>query len=127
MYFHLEDVRDALLRDILTEEDILESTNYVNGLAARLNVAPDKIRIPAPYPVSQLALFYALMVCARNASMQVTGRDLQAGDDPYERKRAIYEREYKTWEARITAETLTGIDGKPSDSAIPLTTRVART
>ena len=125
MYFNIEDVLDVLLKDLLTDEDIQESTQYVNGLAARLSVAPDHIRTPIAYPVSQLALFYALMVCARNASALIDG-NLETKEDAYERKRAIYEKEYLRWEARITAETFTGLAGADAGDAIPLTTKVRR-
>ena len=116
MYFNMEEVRDVLLRDQLTDEDVAESTDYVNGLAARLGVLPDHIRTPVAYPIRQLALFYALMVCARN----------QSGDDAYERKRAIYEKEYMRWEARISAETFTGDSGKDMGENFPLTAKVRR-
>ena len=125
MYFHIEDVRDVLLKDLLTDEDIEESTQYVNGLAARLKVRQDQIRTPVAYPISQLALFYALMVCARNQSVYID-RNLETQDDAYERKRAIYEKEYQRWESRITAETFTRIEGADSGLDIPLTTRVGR-
>ena len=68
MYFNMEDVRDTLLQPRLSDEDVAESTDYVDGLAARLGVSPERIRTPVAYPIRQLALFYALMVCARNAS-----------------------------------------------------------
>jgi hypothetical protein len=126
MYFDTEDVRDLLLKDRVTDEDVNESTQYVDGLAVRLNVSPNKIRMPVAYPIKQLALFYALMVCARNQSIMVEGRDMEAGDDPYEKKRAIYEKEYQRWESRITAETFTGLSGRDSGEAIPLTTKVRR-
>jgi hypothetical protein len=126
MYFNAEAVRDLLLKDRITDEDIQESTDYVNGVAVRLNVSPDRIRVPVAYPIQQLALFYALMVCARNQSIMVDGRDMEAGDDPYEKKRAIYEKEYQRWEGRITAETFTGLSGRDTGEAIPLTTKVRR-
>ena len=125
MYFNIEDVRDVLLKELLTDADIEESTQYVNGLAARLGVSLDKIRTPVAYPVSQLALFYALMVCARNQSVYVD-RNLETQDDAYERKRAIYEKEYQRWESRITAETFTGDTGVDSGTEFPLTTRIGR-
>lgn len=126
MYFNVEDVRDQLLKDALNDDDISESTEYVNGLAARLNVKQDKIRTPVAYPIKQLALFYALMVCARNQSTMVDGRSLESGDDAYEKKRAIYEREYKLWENRINADTFTGMNGKDTGDFIPLTAKVRR-
>lgn len=126
MYFNMEEVRDVLLKDQLTDEDVAESTDYVNGLAARLGVLPDHIRTPVAYPIRQLALFYALMVCARNQSAMTDGRNLQAGDDAYERKRAIYEKEYMRWEARISAETFTGDSGKDMGENFPLTAKVRR-
>ena len=85
MYFNMEDVRDALLQPNLSDEDVAESTEYVDGLAARLGVSPERIRTPVAYPIRQLALFYALMVCARNASDMTSGRSMEAGEDPMRR------------------------------------------
>ena len=119
MYFNMEDVRDTLLQPRLSDEDVAESTDYVDGLAARLGVSPERIRTPVAYPIRQLALFYALMVCARNASAMTSGRSMEAGDDPYER-------EYMRWEARISAETFTGAEGKDLGENFPLTAKVGR-
>ena len=126
MYFNIEDVRDTLLNGTLTDDDIKESTDYVNGLAARLNVNQSQIKTPVAYPIKQLALFYALMVCARNQSTMTEGRNFNAGDDAYERKRAIYEKEYMLWESRITADTFIGDNGIDTGPFIPLTTRLSR-
>lgn len=125
-YFDLEDVRDELLRGRLTAFDADESTRYVDGLAARLGVRPDAIRSPTPYPVERLALFYALMVCARNLSTLEHGHASEAGDDPYELKRRLYDKEYREWEGRITARTLTGDDGADSGHAMPLSVAIGR-
>lgn len=125
-YFDIEDVRDSLLRGHISESDVNESTRYVAGLAARLGVKAADIRSPTPYPVERLALFYALMVCARNLSMMAQGRANEAGDDPYELKRRIYDKEYREWEGRITASTLTDESGADSGVAMPLTISVGR-
>lgn len=125
-YFDPADVRDNLLRGLLTDADVGESTRYVEGLAARLGVKAADIKTPVAYPVAQLGLFYALMVCARNASTMSEGKTNDSGEDAYELKRKIYEREYQAWESRITAETFAGDPGVDTGAALPLTARLGR-
>lgn len=125
MYFDRENVRDALLKGMLSEEDIDESTDYVNNLAARLGVKPEEIAEPISYPVEKLALYYALMICAENAS-KPTAKDGEAKDDPYEKKRALYEERVRYWERQITRETFVGFAGKSAGEFMPLTIGVSR-
>lgn len=40
MYFTKENVRDKLLKNLLSDEDVAESTDYITNLASRLDVKP---------------------------------------------------------------------------------------
>lgn len=123
MYFEIEQVRDKLLKDVLSEEDIDESTEYINNIANRLKVDHTQIPSPAPYPVRTLAMYYALMICAQNETVLNSGGD-EAGDDSYELKRKTYAKQVADLEGEITAETLLG--GSTVGDKIPLSIRMGR-
>ena len=123
MYFEVEQVRDKLLKDVLSEEDIDESTEYINNIASRLKVDYAQIPVPAPYPVRTLAMYYALMICAQNQSVLNSDGE-EAGSDSYELKRQIYAKRVSELESGITAETLLG--GSSVSDKIPLSIRMGR-
>lgn len=106
-YFNKEDVRDELLRRLLKQEDIDESTAYIDDIAARLRVDPAMIPTPAPYAVRTLAMSYALMQTALNASMN-NGNGGENAADAYELKRRVYSARVAELESEITAQTLLG-------------------
>jgi len=68
-YFTISDIRDELLKGLITEADIAESTAYIDDIAIRLGVRPERIVSPVPFQVKTLAMSYALMLTALNASM----------------------------------------------------------
>jgi hypothetical protein len=106
-YFETEDVRDSLLKGILKQEDIDESTAYIDDLSQRLEVSPTRIPNPPPFQIKTLAMCYALMVCAGNKSM-MNGDGGENGADAWELKRRIYAKRVDELEPQITAQTLTG-------------------
>lgn len=120
-YFNLSDVRDELLKGLIKPEDIAESTAYINDIALRLDVNPDRIPSPAPYQVKTLAMCYALMNTALNASLN-NGAGGENEADAYELKRRVYAKRVAELEAQITAKTLLGggSSGKSFPISIPL-------
>ena len=120
-YFETEDVRDFLLKGILKQEDIDESTAYIDDLAQRLEVAPARIPNPPPFQVKTLAMCYALMLCAGNASL-MNGDGGENGADAYELKRRNYAKRVDELELQMTAATLTGggSTGRRIPTSIPL-------
>ncbi|WP_371374388.1 hypothetical protein [Sporomusa aerivorans] len=106
-YFNKEDVRDELLKRQLKPEDIDESTAYIDDIAARLRVDPAMIPNPAPYAVRTLAMSYALMQAALNASMN-NGNGGENAADAYELKRRVYAARVTELEGEINAQTLLG-------------------
>lgn len=117
-YFEKEEIRDQLLADMLTEEDIADADNYIDDLAQSLNVEPRDIVIPTPYKVKQLAMSYALMICARGGSiMNERGAD---GNDAYEIKRRVYQREIDRLTSAMTVQILTGQKSNAAPGVITL-------
>lgn len=106
-YFNQDEVRDVLLKNILKQDDIDESTAYIDDIAQRLQVSPTRIPTPPPFQVKTLAMCYALMVCAGNASL-MNGDGGENGADAYELKRKNYAKRVEELETQITAQTLTG-------------------
>lgn len=120
-YFDRSEIRDELLKDLITEEDIADSTNYIEDIAMRLGVSPLRIPKPAPYQVKTLAMCYALMLTALNASRNDGG----GGDneaDAYELKRRVYAKRVAELETQVTAQTLLGggSAGKRFPVSIPM-------
>jgi hypothetical protein len=120
-YFEQVDVRDALLKGILKQYDIDESTAYIDDLAQRLEVSPARIPTPPPFQVKTLAMCYALMLCAGNKSM-MNGDGGENGADAWELKRRIYAKRVDELELQMTATTLTGggSTGRRIPTSIPL-------
>ncbi|VBB05572.1 Hypothetical protein LUCI_0782 [Lucifera butyrica] len=120
-YFDPVEVRDELLKSLIKEEDIKESTGYIDDIAIRLGVNPARIPKPAPYQVKTLALCYALMVSAQNASLQ-NGSGGENGADAYEIKRRVYKARVDELEAQVTMQTLLGggSAGRKFPVSIPL-------
>lgn len=122
-YFDPLEVRDELLKTILAEADILDSTAYIDDLAVRFGVNPSKIPTPAPFQIKMLAMCYALMQTALNASMN-NGSGGESEADAYELKRRIYAKRVADLESQVTAQTFTG--GGSSSKKIPLSTPLRR-
>lgn len=104
-YFEIAENRDKLLK--ITEEDIAESTAYIDDLAMRLDVDPTRIPVPVPYSVKTLAMCYALMTAALNASRN-NGGGGENKADAFELKRRVYAKRVAELESQITAKTLLG-------------------
>lgn len=122
-YFDPLEVRDVLLKDILAEADILDSTAYINDLAIRFGVSPSNIPTPAPFQIKTLAMCYALMQTALNTSMN-NGSGGESEADAYELKRRIYAKRVADLESQVTAQTF--ISGGSSSKKIPLSTPIRR-
>ncbi|WP_371366294.1 hypothetical protein SRRS_07170 [Sporomusa rhizae] len=106
-YFDPFEVRDKLLKGLIKQEDIADSTQYIEDLALRLDVDPARIPVPAPYQIKMLAMCYALMSIALNASMN-NGAGGENEADAYELKRRIYAKRVAELESQVTAKTLLG-------------------
>lgn len=106
-YFEITEIRDKLLLKLVKPEDVTESTAYIDDIAIRLGVTPGDIPIPAPFAVKTLAMCYALMTAALNASMN-NGAGGENEADAYELKRRVYAKRVLELESQITAQTLLG-------------------
>ncbi len=122
-YFSLSEIRDELLKNLITEEDVVESTAYIDDIAIRLGVRPERIVTPAPFQVRTLAMNYALMLTALNASMN-NGTGGENAADAYELKRQVYAKRVASLEEQVTALTLLG--GGRSSKKFPASTSVGR-
>lgn len=122
-YFTMDDVRDELLKGLITEDDIIESTAYIDDIAIRLGVRPDRIVMPVPFQVKTLAISYALMLTALNASMN-NGAGGESAADSYEIKRQVYAKRVASLEDQVTAQTLLG--GGSASRKFPVSTRLGR-
>lgn len=120
-YFDTFEVRDALLKKLIKQEDILESSDYIEDIAIRLDVDPSRIPTPAPYQVRALAMSYTLMLVALNASLN-NGTGGENAADAYELKRRAYAKRVSELEAHVTAQTLLGggSAGKKIPMSVPL-------
>jgi len=122
-YFETTDIRDKLLKGSLTEDDIAESTDYINDLAKRLDVAPELIPVPAPFMVKTLAICYALMTAALNASRN-NGGGGENEADAWELKRRVYAKRVAELESQVTARTLLG--GGSQKQKFPISIPIGR-
>lgn len=122
-YFDPFEVRDVLLKDLITQEDIADSTEYIDDIAIRLGVDPARIPVPAPYQVKMLAMCYTLMSVALNAAMN-NGAGGENEADAFELKRRVYAKRVADLEAQVTAQTLLG--GGSSGGKIPVSIPLRR-
>lgn len=100
-YCTIDDCKDTLIK--VEQNDVDEATAYVDALATSKGV--NKIKDPTPYEVKQLAIAYAL---GRRA-LYLGGKQRNGMDgDPYLQKKKFYDAEVQRWEAKITAELLSG-------------------
>ena len=122
-YFDPFEVRDELLKDMIKQEDIADSTEYIDDIALRLGVDPARILVPAPYQVRTLAMSYCLMTIALNASLN-NGAGGENEADAFELKRRVYAKRVAELESQITAKTLLG--GGSSGKKFPMSISLRR-
>lgn len=101
-YCQLEDINDTLLKKTIVQEDIDESTKYIDAIALTFNL-PDGIDNP-PFEIKQLAIAYT---CMRRA-LYLSGKPVNGDADAYELKRKAYEKDVAKWESKLTLELLVG-------------------
>ncbi len=122
-YFEASEIRDKLLQKLVKQEDIEESTAYIDDIALRLGVMPARIPSPAPYQVRTLAMCYALMTTAQNET-RMNSDGGEDGADAYELKRRVYAKRVAELEAQITAQTLLG--GGSAGKKFPVSIQLGR-
>ena len=110
----LEDFKkDELLSDMVTEQDIADTHEFVEDFSWSKGVDP--LEIPnthVPYKVKQLAINYTYMMVAQNASiMNQKGTD---GADAYELKRKVYAAKVDALKDEITVPVLLGAGARES-------------
>jgi hypothetical protein len=110
IYCSTDDIRDELLKELVTEDDLQEASSEIDDLARSLNVSPERIPNPAPNIVKKLTAALTLTITARNNSLMNTGAD---GEDAYEKKRQVWAKEVDRLSRLITPELLLG--GKPPE------------
>lgn len=107
-YFNKDtDIRDDLLKTLVSDSDVAESTDYVDALAQSYGVNPACIATPVPFEIKTIAMTYALITCAENASM-MAGDGGEDGADAYELKRRVLAKKLIEFEKRLRPETFTG-------------------
>ena len=121
-YCTLDDIRDELLKALVTDDDLAEADSEIDDIARSLNVDPTQI--PSnPYPsiVKKLAAALTLNITARNNSL-MNGAD---GEDSYEIKMQVWAKEADRLTKMITPDLLLG--GKPPQkSKFPFTIAMKR-
>ncbi|MCM0759950.1 hypothetical protein M7775_15435 [Sporomusa sphaeroides DSM 2875] len=110
IYCSIDDIRDELLKQLVTEDDLQEASDEIDDLARSLNVNPARIPNPVPNTVKKLAAALTLTITARNSSLMNAGGD---GEDAYEKKRQVWAKEVDRLSKMITQEVLLG--GKPPE------------
>lgn len=107
-YCTLADIRDELLKNLVTDDDFKEADSEIDDIARSLNVDPRQIpNNPYPSIVKKLAAALTLSITARNNSLM----NASDGEDPYEKKRQVWAKEVDRLIRMITPELLLG--GKP--------------
>ncbi|TWH48551.1 hypothetical protein [Sporomusa sp. KB1] len=122
IYCFIDDIRDELLKKLVTEDDLQEAGNEIDDLARSLNVNPAKIPNPAPNTVKKLAAALTLTITARNSSLMNASGD---GEDAYEKKRQVWAKEVDRLSRMITPELLLG-GNPPEKRRFPMTVEMKR-
>lgn len=108
-YFDLSESRDTMIK--ITEEDLQESTRYVDALLQRqgISLSPGFI----PHEVRRLAI----AVAHRNRALLLSGRGNGMSEtDAYMAKYKAYDAEAKSWEILITPDLIMGVPKKKTFS-----------
>ncbi len=112
-YCTLDDMKDSILKKLVTTDEIAEAEAYINDLAWSVGIDPIRIpKIEIPYKVHKLAIAYTLMTVAMNKSaMNTRAHD---GEDAYELKRKIYVKQVDdlTREIKLNTDFLLGENKK---------------
>lgn len=108
IYITLNDIQDNLLS--VNEHDIEEANLFIEDIAGRMGVLPDKIRLPLPFMVKRLAVSFACY----NHCLASVGTDstttFDGGDrkDIYAQKLDFYKNEIDEIQAKLTKADFTG-------------------
>jgi hypothetical protein len=120
IYFDVCRADDELLKDVITEEHNIKSSDFVEAVAKTYGVRPADIAFPTPYLVRELAEAAAYVEAAKKRSMQNAAGDYE-GADSFELKRRVYQSQIDRILKMITAADFLGDAGKrPGMSTITL-------
>lgn len=108
--------KDELLQDLVTNEDIAATHEFIEDFSWSKGVDPIEIsNTHVPYKLKQLAINYTYMTVANNKS--IMNNKAQDGADAYDLKRKVYAAEVERLKNEITAPVLLG--HSPRQSLIP--------
>lgn len=122
IYCNNEDIRDELLKTLVTDDDFKEADSEIEDIARSFDVNPANIpKSPVPSIVRKLAAAITLTITARNNSLM----NNSDGEDAYEKKRQVWAKEVDRLSNMITPNLLLG--GKPPEKRrFPFTIEVKR-
>ncbi len=127
-----EDIKDELIKPLVTNEILTECDDYLNDLAMskgymltyleKAEYTIDDIPTPLPYKVKRLAVAWTCReICSRKAG-SATGTAFRGQDtgDTYASKLAYFSKQVESLESQITPEVMLGIITSPAVGQITI-------
>lgn len=113
-YFELTDIKDEIIKGIITDDHITETNEEIDAIAKSKGVVD--IPNPAPYELKKLAIAYGCYVAAlyqsgASASNIMGGSDRE---DVYAKKATHYHKEYLRRKSELSKEDILGQESSTS-------------
>lgn len=101
-----EDIRDELLGPLVATEDLSETDEYLEALAAERGVT---LVETLPFKVKRLAIAYCCTrICTRKSGVNPRNYQGTDGADAYELKRRVYAAQVRELEPQMSEALLSG-------------------
>ena len=76
VYYDMSSMTDALLKSYITQDLVIESSDYIESLASNYSVAPSQILTPTPYVIRMIAMYYTYMKAAWLRTVYSLGKEV---------------------------------------------------
>ena len=106
VYYDMSSMTDALLKTYVTQDLVIESSDYIESLASNYGVTPSQILTPTPYVIRMIAMYYTYMKAAWLRTVYSLGKEVDK--DAFRLKYDMYKSALEDLLNQLSAESSTG-------------------
>lgn len=106
VYYDMSSMTDALLKSYITQDLVIESSDYIESLASNYGVTPSQILTPTPYVIRMIAMYYTYMKAAWLRTVYSLGKEVDK--DAFRLKYDMYKAALNDLLNQLSAESFTG-------------------
>lgn len=106
VYYDMSSMTDALLKTYVTQDLVIESSDYIESLASNYGVTPSQILTPTPYVIRMIAMYYTYMKAAWLRTVYSLGKEVDK--DAFRLKYDMYKSALEDLLNQLSAESFTG-------------------